>query len=110
MALVEVLVAIVVLAVAGTALITMLGQTAHTVRTMRESDRRTRAASEQLERLVVWDAAQLRGQVGRSTFRGWTLYVTEVSRELFDVAIAENDTSAVLLRTTLYRPEVSDES
>jgi prepilin-type N-terminal cleavage/methylation domain-containing protein len=105
MALMEVLIALVVLALSGTALITLLGQTAHTVRTLHRSEQLVRLASAELERMVVWDRREFAAHVGRSTFRGWSLQIDERAAALFDVAIAESDTGIVLLRTTMYRPD-----
>jgi len=106
-ALLEVLIALVVLAFSGTAMITLLGQTAHTVRNLRDSERTIRLASAELERLVLWDRGQLAAHVGRSSIRGWSIRVDALTPALFDVSIAESDTGIVLLRTTVYRPEPS---
>lgn len=103
-ALVEVLVAIVLLATAGTGLVTLLGQTSRSMRTTLESERLVKRASAELDRLVLLDRAGLLALAGRSTSRGWTLDVQPLGDGLFDVRIAESDTTRVLLRTTLYRP------
>ena len=103
-ALVEVLIAIVLLATAGTGLVTLLGQTSRSMRTTLESERLVRRASAELDRLVLLDWTGLRALAGRSRSRGWTLDVQPVGGGLFDIAIAESDTSRALLRTTLYRP------
>lgn len=103
-ALIEVLIALILLAVAGTGLVTLLGQTAHTMQSTRETERTTRRASGELDRLALLDRAGLAASVGRHARRGWTLDITERTADLFDVRIAESDTSAPLLRTTLYRP------
>lgn len=102
-ALVEVLVAIVLLATAGTGLITLLGQTSHTMRSVLESERLVRRASEELDRFVLLDRAALNARAGRSRDHGWTLDVVPLGGNLFDVRIAESDTTRVLLETTLYR-------
>jgi type II secretory pathway pseudopilin PulG len=107
MALVEVLIALVVLAFSGTAMITLLGQTAHTLRNQRDSERTIRLASAELERVVLWDRERLAAHVGHSIIRGWSVRVEELTPLLFDVSIAESDTGIVLLRTTAYRPEKS---
>lgn len=107
-ALIEVLVALVVLATAGTGLVVFLGQTAHTLRHMRDQERLTRLASTQLDRIVLWDRTAFVARIGRSSFDGWTVDVRLATPELFDVAIAASDTGAVLLRTTAYRPDTID--
>jgi hypothetical protein len=107
-ALVEVLISLVLLATAGTALVSFLGQTAHTLRQLRDEERLVRRASAELETLVLWDRPTLIGRIGRSRAHDWTLVVRQSTPELFDVSIAESDTSVVLLRTTLYRPDSID--
>jgi hypothetical protein len=99
-----VLIAIVLLATAGIGLVSLLGQTARSMRTTLESEQLVRRASEQLDRLVILDRADLLARAGRSRFRGWTLDVLPLRDGLFDVRIAESDTTRTLLRTTVYRP------
>jgi len=103
-AMIEVLVALVLLATAGTGFVTLLGQTAHSMRSTLLSEREARRASEQLDRLALLDRASLRALAGRTRQRGWTLDVTIADSGLFDVSIAASDTTITLLRTTLYRP------
>ena len=107
-ALIEVLIALVVLATVGTGLVTFLGQTAHTLRHVRDEERLTRLASAQLDRLVLWDRAAFVGRLGRTSIGGWTVVVQQATPDLFEVTIAANDTDAVLLRTTAYRPDTID--
>jgi hypothetical protein len=109
-ALLDVVIALVVLGFSGVAMITLLGQTAHSVRTVRNTERELRRASDELGRFVVYDRAQLTGMVGRSLSHGWSIDVRQATPDLFDVAIAESDTSAALLRTTVYRPDTLHES
>lgn len=103
-ALVEVLVAVVLLATAGTGLITLLGQTSHSMRTALESERVVRRASTELDRLAVLDRAALLARSGRSRSGGWTIEIHPLGDGLFNVAIMEGDTAHALLTTTLYRP------
>lgn len=103
-ALIEVLVAIVLLATAATGLVTLIGQTSRSMRTTFESDRLTRHASEELDRFVLFDRTALIALAGRTRWRGWTIDVEPLGQGLFDVKIAESDTTRVLLETTLYRP------
>jgi Tfp pilus assembly protein PilV len=103
-----VLIALVVLATAGTGLVTLIGQTAHTMRSTRDSERETLAASAELNRLLLLDAGALFALAGRHESHGWTIDVAPRSRTLFELSIAPSDTSAALLRTTLYRPDTTD--
>jgi hypothetical protein len=114
-ALIEVLVATVVLAVAGTGLITMLGQTRHTMRDVETTERLFEDASQILDHLTILDKPALAARVGRfnvgpSPEGAWTLSVARVGQSLFDVTIAPNDSLPPILHTTLYRPEADDGS
>jgi Tfp pilus assembly protein PilV len=107
-ALLEVVIALVVLAVSGTAFITLLGQTTHSIERLRRSERETRGASAQLSRLATFDRGQLMARVGRTAANGWLISIDQLSAGLFDVSVAASDTSGTsgtLLRTTLYRPD-----
>ena len=103
--LLDVVVSLVVLGLSGTGLIALLGQTAHSVRHVRDTEREVRRASDQLARLVVADRAQLLSMVGQTVSGGWIVTIIHSSPDLFDVVIA--DTTAPVLRTTLYRPDTT---
>jgi hypothetical protein len=104
-----VLVALVLLASAGAGLVTLLGQTAHSMRTTLRAERLTRRATAELDRLALLDRADLLSWVGRRHSNGWTLDITETAADVFDIRLAESDTGVALLQTTLYRPR-SDSS
>jgi type II secretory pathway pseudopilin PulG len=109
-ALIEVLVALLLLAISGTALITLLGQTTRSIVTVFATERQTRDAAAQLTRLSTLNRSDLIGRTGRGYVRGWWLAVDRANADLFDVSIAASDTGMVLLRTTLYRPEVPNDT
>ena len=110
-ALIEVLVAFVVVATAGTGFITLMGQMSHTIRTVRNTERLTRNASLALARLTLLDRDALRSREGVSSFHGSTLRITALSAGLFDVdVLASPNATAPILSTTLYRPDSSDVS
>ena len=102
--LLDVVIALVVLGLSGVALVTLLGQTAHSVRDVRNTERLVRGASDELERFVAYDRAQVIALVGRSSPRGWRLEVVRAGPTLFDVSIGSSDSSTPLLRTSVYRP------
>lgn len=107
-ALLDVVIAIVVLGLGGVALITLLGQTAHSMRKVRDTEREVRVASDALGEFVVYDRARLIAMVGRSSLHGWRIDVSQAGQDLFDVSIAATDTTTPLLRTTVYRPDTID--
>jgi len=98
-------VALVVLAVAGTALIVLLGQTSQTMRATRDTERETVAASRVLDRFAAMDRATLRASIGRRDVAGFSAQITELPGDLLEILVARSDTSPVLLRTILYRPD-----
>lgn len=107
-ALLDVVISLVVLGLSGLGLISLLGQGAHSARSVRDTERDVRRASDELGRFVLYDRARFITMTGRSWSSGWRIEVAQASRELFDVSIAKSDTSAVLLRTTVYRPDTLD--
>src|SRR5690242_1332131 len=104
---IEVLVSLVLLAIAGTGLITLLGQTVHSLESLRATEVQTRAAGFELSALAVLDRAALAARVGRTRSHGWSMQINRPSPDLFEVTVAASDTGMVLLRTTLYRPDTS---
>jgi len=104
---IEVVLALVLMAIAGVALITLMGQTAQSIESLRATERQTRAASVELSALSVLGTTELSERVGRMHVRGWSMSIERTSTNLFDVAIAASDTGMVLLRTTLYRPDTA---
>jgi hypothetical protein len=109
-ALLDVVIALAVLGLSGVALVTLLGQTAHSVRNVRNTERIVRRASDELDRFVVYDGAQLVAMLGRTSYRGWRIDVAQAAPDLFDVTIAEMDATIPLLRTSFYRPDTADAS
>ncbi len=102
-ALIETLIALVILASVGVALIAVLGQTVHTVRQFRERERGFAGAGQALDATVGWSRSELDARVGTRRFRDWQLTVVGAGSGLYDVALADTLTGVELLRTTLYR-------
>lgn len=107
-ALLDVVAALVILGLGGVALLAMLGQTVQSMRRVRDVQRDTRLATDELNRLVLLKRADLIAMTGRSLQRGWWIDVTPDGQSLFDVYISSTDTTAPVLRTTVYRPDTSD--
>ena len=107
-ALIDVLVAILLLALTGTALVTLLGQTARTMQSLDRADVASLNASRELDRVAALPREELIARVGRSHHDGLTLDIAQNAHALFDIAVAASDTSPATLRTTLYRPDTAD--
>jgi hypothetical protein len=103
----DVVISLSILGLTGTALITLLGQTAQSVRHVRDTERQARRASDQLGMFVAYTRPQLVAMVGRSRVREWTVQVSQSTADLFDVVIADTVTGAPVLATTLYRPDTT---
>jgi Tfp pilus assembly protein PilV len=101
---IEVLLSLVLLAVSGTALVTLLGQTAHAIQNVHDSEVQTRAAGLEVSALAQLDRAALIARIGRTRPHGWSMQIDRASPDLFDIWVARSDTGLVLVRTTLYRP------
>jgi hypothetical protein len=108
-ALIDVLLAIILLAVSGTALVTLVGQTAHSIESLHESEHRTRAAADRIDALSVLDRAALESRVGQRSEKGLIVDIARIRADLFDVRVLQPTNGAVLLRTTLYRPDTTND-
>jgi hypothetical protein len=104
---IEVLLSLALLAIAGTALITLLGQTVHSLENLGATEIQTRAAGFELSALATLDRAALSARVGRTRSHGWSMQINRPAPDLFEVTVAASDTGMVLLRTTLYRPDTT---
>lgn len=102
---IEVLLSLVLLAISGTALVTLLGQTAHAIRNVRESEIQLRAGGLEVSALAQLDRAALIARVGRTRPRGWSMLIDRTAPDLFDIRVSPSDTGLVLIETTLYRPD-----
>ena len=103
-AIIEVLIAFVVLATAGTALVTLLGQSHVTVAATHKREREQVGAQMLLDAAATWSRQDLDLHVGTTRTRRWLLTVQPISPELY--ALAVSDTNGVaILRTALYRPD-----
>ena len=102
---IEVLLSLVLLAISGTALVTLLGQTAHAIQNVRASEIQTRTAALEVSALAQLDRAVLVARVGRTRPHNWSMQIDRVTPDLFAVRVSSSDTGLVLIQTTLYRPD-----
>jgi type II secretory pathway pseudopilin PulG len=104
MVLLEVMLGIAILGMAGVALITLLTQTVATVQRGRTTERKVASASQLLDRASLWSAAELTVHLGRTRVAGWDVQVDALGRRLYDVSILDTLSETPVLRTTFYRP------
>jgi Tfp pilus assembly protein PilV len=103
-ALVEVLVAGVVLATAATAALGWLAESQGAVRAVRLAERDVIETSEALDRLMLLGRDSLAPLRGWSQRGRWALNVGQAADTLFEISLSRQPGGVVMLSTTVYRP------
>ncbi len=103
--LLEAMVAMVILMVAGTAAVTMVAESAAAVAHAREADERMRRADAFLHAASLWTRDDLDRRLGSRPQGPWTMNVQRPSPTLYEVVLSDSAGAMVLLRTSLFRPE-----
>lgn len=106
--LLEVIVALTILSVAGAALAVLASESAAAVRRAREASLETQRASAFLDAVALWPRADLDRHLGDRVEGPWRLRIDRPLPTLYTVTLADSGTRAVLLRTALFRPEAPD--
>jgi len=104
-ALLEVLVALTLLTVAGIAAITLAAESAGAVRRAREADDGMRRASAFLDAVALWTRDDLDRRLGDRPQGPWRLRIDRPVPSVYVATLADSGTGAEVLRTALYRPE-----
>jgi type II secretory pathway pseudopilin PulG len=107
-ALLEAIVALTILAVAGTAAVVMAGESARAVTRAREAETAVREAGALLEAVALWTREDLDRRLGDRPQGRWVMRVDRPTRDLYLVALRDSASDAVVLRTSLFRPEAAD--
>jgi prepilin-type N-terminal cleavage/methylation domain-containing protein len=103
-ALIEVLVAVTLLALGILGWTALLAQTAHTLRATHDREDELRLATRLLARYAVRSRPALVSAAGRRREEPFTVQVTFVTPDLVEVVVLDR-TGRDLLGTSLYRPE-----
>lgn len=103
--LLEAIVALTILAVAGTAAVTMVAGSADAVRRARDAGDEARRADAFLQAVSLWSRDDLDRRLGVRRQGEWRMYVERPALELYEVELADSTGARVLLRTALFRPE-----
>lgn len=103
--LLEALLALVILATAGAATVTMVAEAAHDVQRIQDAEKNLRAASSFLDVVSLWSRDDLDRHLGNRMQGVWLMRVDRVTPTLYVASLADTATKAELLRTSLYRPE-----
>jgi Tfp pilus assembly protein PilV len=103
---IEVLIALVVLAIAGVGLITLLAQTLTSVHQVGGRQDEVRVAATLMDRAATWSRADLELHIGSTRTGRFVLTVGGLPGALYAVDVSDT-TGAMLLHTTFYRPDSS---
>lgn len=103
-ALIEVLVASVLLATAGTATVAWLAQTRQSARAVRDAERDVLETSEELDRLMLLDRDSLIVLEGWTRRGRWSVNIARASDSLFEILLTNRPGAHAMLSTTVYRP------
>jgi type II secretory pathway pseudopilin PulG len=100
--LLEAVVALAILGVAGSALATEVWQSLATVRRLHDAEERVLGASRFLEAVSLWPEADLDRHLGDRRNGPWQLVILRGNGGVYDVAIADSN-GAPLLSTAIHR-------
>ena len=103
--LLEVIVAVTILATAGVSAAIMAGQAADAVRHAREADAGLRRASAFLHAVALWPREDLDRRLGERPQGAWRLRIQRPVPTLYLVMLVDSARGTELLRTSLFRPE-----
>jgi type II secretory pathway pseudopilin PulG len=104
-ALLEAIVALTILAVAGVSAMVMASESARAVRRAREADTDVRGASAFLDAVSLWTRADLDRHLGSRVEGPWRLRIDRPTATLYTVALTDSAGGPELLRTALFRPD-----
>jgi type II secretory pathway pseudopilin PulG len=101
--LLEVLVALAVLGTVASAAAWRTGEWLQTVRHVHDVEAEVRAGQALLSAVSLWPRDDLDRHLGGSAQGPWTLLVERATPDLYQVALRDTASRAILLRTALYR-------
>lgn len=106
--LLEVVVALALLSIAGIAAVAMAAESMGAVGRAREAETRLREASHFMEAVALWPREDLDRRLGARRQGPFVLTLQRPSPELYTAALADSATGRVLLSTSLFRPDTAD--
>ena len=105
-ALLEVIVALSILATAGTAAVAMTSESARAVERARGADRRAREAGAFMEAVALWPRADLDRRLGEREQGSWRLRIDRSHQELYTLSLVDS-AGTEILRTSLFRSDTA---
>jgi type II secretory pathway pseudopilin PulG len=106
-ALLDAIVAITILGIAGTAAVVMASESARTVGRARQADAEMRDASAFMDAVSLWTRTDLDRHLGDRAQGPWRLRVDRPSPTLYTVVLRDSAGGPDLLRTDLFRPDIA---
>jgi len=104
-ALLEAIVALAVLTAAAVPVVSLAAESLRAIDRARNRERELRAANAFFEAVALWSRADLDRHLGDRRQGHWVMRVDRPSPGLYTVSLADSGTHALLLRTSLYRPD-----
>lgn len=105
-ALLEALVALVVLMTAGASVTALVVEASHAVEHAHEGELQNRRATRFFETITLWPREDLDRHLGEHGQGAWRLEVERSSPTLYVIVLKDSLGARALLRTVLYRPGV----
>jgi type II secretory pathway pseudopilin PulG len=106
--LLEVLVALTILGIAGASITTLAVDAGRLVRHARQSEEDIRRASDLLDRVALWSREDLDRHLGDHAQGEWRMTVSRGATNLYLVELRDSTSATNLLTTVLYRPIGAD--
>lgn len=106
--LLEVVIAVSILAIAGLAVVSFVSEASAGVRRARSQDQSVREAAAYLDVVTLWPRADLDRHLGARRQGSWLMTVHRTSPRLYDIAIADSTGDHELIHTTVFRREDPD--
>jgi type II secretory pathway pseudopilin PulG len=104
-ALLEAIVALTILTIAGLATVAVVRQGIDSVRRAAAAEREIRRASAFMDAIALWPRADLDRHLGDRSEGPWRLTIDRPVPTLYLVAITDSTSRRELVRTAVYRPE-----
>ena len=108
-ALLESLIALLVVAIAGVSLLSLASACLARVRAAHAADLASRDASAFLDAVALWPRNELMQRLGRREQGPFLLDIARPEPTVFDVRLADSTGARELLRTRLFRPYSADD-
>jgi Tfp pilus assembly protein PilV len=102
MALIEVLLGFVLLAISGVAWIVLAGQTARSLRSVRDSELLTFNAVSTMEWVSVRSETELQAMTGRRRYGAFDITISTLLPGLYEVIVSDTLTRATILHSSVY--------